>query len=170
MLTQLLQEDMDDTAALEAYGEAALALGQVKAEHCIPNVASTTARCGHFTGTLGRLPTLRTRPQPRPPLDDAFEMSFCLSAPDRNVRNVCNRQVDDALKIFLRLIVAQSENKDIRRFLARTLKSPGGLKQLREHLPDQESSASALAFLATVVKDHSGADEAIDIYEQVMRL
>ena len=106
LLTQLLQEDMDDPAALEAYGEAALELGQV----------------------------------------------------------------DDALKIFLRLIVAQSENKDIRRFLARTLKSPGGLDQLREHLPDQESSSSALAFLATVVKDHSGADEAIDIYEQVTRL
>lgn len=111
------------------------------------------------------------------------------------------RQVDDALKIFLRLIVVQSENKTIRKLLARSLNSPLGLELLRGHLPDQElssnlhaglqlptrarcsyftsgvhaeplytfqeSSAVALAFLATIVKEHSGIDNAIDLYEQV---
>ena len=90
----LLQQDMDDPACLEAYGEACLDLGQV----------------------------------------------------------------DDALKIYLRLVTQKSEDKGIRRLLARALMADGGLAELRTHLPHVRGSAAALAFLATIVKDHSGQD------------
>ena len=92
----LLQQDMDDPACLEAYGEACLDLGQV----------------------------------------------------------------DDALKIYLRLVTQKSEDKGIRRLLARALMAEGGLDELRTHLPHVRGSAAALAFLATIVKDHSGSSPA----------
>ena len=101
LLTKLLKEDQEDQEALQAYGEAALALGQV----------------------------------------------------------------EDALKIYLRLIVAKSEDRRVRELLSTTLKSPGALNFLNEHLPASKASASALAFLASTVKDHSGVKEAIALYE-----
>ena len=42
LLTQLLQEDMDDQAALQAYGEAALELGQVRDALTQPQSAITS--------------------------------------------------------------------------------------------------------------------------------
>ena len=101
LLTKLLQEDQEDQEALQAYGEAALALGQV----------------------------------------------------------------EDALKIYLRLIVAKSEDRRIRELLSATLKAPGGLGFLNEHLPASKSSASALAFLASTIKDFSGIREALTLYD-----
>ena len=101
-LTRILQADMEDQEAHQAYGEAALGLGQT----------------------------------------------------------------EDALKIYLRLVVAKSEDKTIRRLLARTLRQPDGVRLLGTHLPASKSSASALAFLASVVKDHSGVTEAINLYTQ----
>merc|ERR1719409_780083 len=74
-------------------------------------------------------------------------------------------QVEDALKIYLRLIVAKSEDRRIRELLSSTLKAPGGLEFLNEHLPASKSSASALAFLASTIKDHSGIKEAITLYD-----
>ena len=102
LLTQILQRDQEDPEALQAYGEAALALGQV----------------------------------------------------------------EDALKIYLRLVVAKSDDATIKRLLARTLKAKDGLKHLADHLAPSKATSSALAFLATVVKDHSGVGEAIALYEQ----
>ena len=75
-------------------------------------------------------------------------------------------QTEDALKIYLRLVVAKSEDEPIRRLLAKTLCQPDGIEFLGQHLPASKSSASALAFLASVVKDHSGVSEAIELYDQ----
>jgi len=102
ILQKILQVDMEDQEALCAYGQAALALGQV----------------------------------------------------------------EDALKIYLRLVVAKSEDKKIRRLLANTIKAQDGVLLLGKHLEPSKSSASALAFLASVVKDHSGVDESIALYKQ----
>ena len=63
-------------------------------------------------------------------------------------------------------MVAKSEDKAIKRLLARTLKAADGVKFLNEHLPPSKATASALAFLAGVVKDHSGVKEAITLYRQ----
>lgn len=106
LLTTLLHQDMEDDAALYAYGEACLELGQP----------------------------------------------------------------DDALKIYLRMIVQKSTDKDVRRLLARALMAPDGLRHLEEQLPDSAGAGAALAFLATVVKDHSGVAQAIALYERAVRL
>mmetsp|Transcript_18834 Transcript_18834/g.31491 ORF Transcript_18834/g.31491 Transcript_18834/m.31491 type:complete len:731 (+) Transcript_18834:36-2228(+) len=75
-------------------------------------------------------------------------------------------QIDNALKIYLRLITTKSEDRTIRRLLARSLKASGALALLAEQLPAQPSSAAALAFLATIVKDHSGVEQGIELYKQ----
>lgn len=100
LLTSLLQQDMDDEEALQAYGECALELGQC----------------------------------------------------------------EDALKIYLRLIVKQSNDRKIKRMLARTVKMPAGVETLSKLLPASDQTASALAFVATVVKEHSGIEPAIALY------
>ena len=41
---------------------------------------------------------------------------------------------------------------------------------LEEQLPDSTGSAAALAFLATVVKDHSGVAQSIALYERAVRI
>ena len=102
LIQSILQRDMEDQEALQAYGEAALALGQT----------------------------------------------------------------EDALKIYLRLVVAKSEDKTIKRMLARTLMQPDGVRLLGTHLAPSKSSASALAFLAGVTKDHSGVVPSIELYGQ----
>ena len=105
LLTKLLQQDQEDQEALKAYGQAALALGQV----------------------------------------------------------------EDALKIYLRLVVAKPDDKDIRRLLSKTLKSAEALDFLRSHLEPSPATASALAFLASTVKDFSGVKEAIALYVQCVQ-
>ena len=78
-------------------------------------------------------------------------------------------QTEDALKIYLRLVVAKSEDKTVRRLLARTLRTADGLTLLYQHLVPSKATASALCFIAGVVKDHSGISEAIDLYDKCMR-
>ena len=102
LLQTILQQDQEDQEALQAYGEAALALGQA----------------------------------------------------------------EDALKIYLRLVVAKSDDHRIKQLLAQTLKAQDGLKFLNDHLPASKSSASALAFLASTIKDFSGVKEAIQLYTE----
>ena len=75
-------------------------------------------------------------------------------------------QVEDALKIYLRLIVASSEDRKIRRLLSQTLKSADGLTFLSQHLAPTAATASALAFLASTIKDFSAIKEAIHLYTQ----
>ena len=77
-------------------------------------------------------------------------------------------QTEDALKIYLRLIVAKSDDKEIRALLAKTLKMADGVQLLGEHLAASEKTASALAFLASTVKDYSGVAPAIQLYEQCL--
>ena len=74
-------------------------------------------------------------------------------------------QTEDALKVFLRLITQKSEDKAVRALLARSLKAADGVPTLLAQLPPDKSSASAYAFLATVVKEHSGVDAAVALYD-----
>jgi len=78
-------------------------------------------------------------------------------------------QTEDALKIYLRLVVAKSDDPEIRKLLSTTLKKPDGLKYLYEHLAASDKTASALAFLATTIKDYSGIQEAISIYNDCVK-
>jgi hypothetical protein len=64
--------------------------------------------------------------------------------------------VEDALKIYLRLIVQKSDDEQIRKLLSETLKSADALRFLNEHLAPSASTASALAFLASTVKVSTG--------------
>mmetsp|Transcript_11549 Transcript_11549/g.24756 ORF Transcript_11549/g.24756 Transcript_11549/m.24756 type:complete len:749 (-) Transcript_11549:834-3080(-) len=79
-------------------------------------------------------------------------------------------QTSDAMQIYLRLMVKQSSNKEICALLAKTFKLPGAIESLRSQLPFKAESASALAFIATTIKDHSAIDEAIELYKAVVAL
>jgi len=54
--------------------------------------------------------------------------------------------------------------------LSASVGSTGGVATLRSQLPFDAKSASALAFIATVVKDYSKLDASIALYEKATRL
>ena len=67
----------------------------------------------------------------------------------------------DALKIYLRLLVANPEDKALRGLLARSVQAAGVAAVTEEIKPDNPASAPALAFLGLVVKDSSAIEEAV---------
>ena len=79
-------------------------------------------------------------------------------------------QTEDAMKIFLKLLTTRNDDKKIRKLLARCLSADEGLSQLRAQLPFDTSSAAALAFLATIAKDHSAIELSIKLFEEAVRI
>ena len=69
--------------------------------------------------------------------------------------------VDEAMRVYLRLLVTHSDDKVVREAFSSLLANHAdALDALREHLrEDDASSGPAYAFLASIVKDHGGASE-----------
>ena len=61
----------------------------------------------------------------------------------------------EAIKVLLRALILNSEDKTVRRKLAIAVRAPEGLKFLLEDLQDA-NSASARGFLALIFKDFGG--------------
>ena len=76
----------------------------------------------------------------------------------------------DAISVLVRLIVREPNNKVVKSTLAESLQSPLGLECLYEELSTAATVASALAFLATSIKDHGAVDEAIRLYQRTLKL
>eukprot|EP00741_Cyanophora_paradoxa_P008807 tig00001376_g8524.t1 len=76
----------------------------------------------------------------------------------------------EALRVFLRLLVAHSQDRAVRERLAGCVKAPSGLALLLSELQSVPSAAPALAFLATVVKEHGAVEEAVSLYERAVEL
>jgi len=77
---------------------------------------------------------------------------------------------EDALKIYLRLLVADPENKTLRGLLTRAVQGAGVAAVTEEIAADNPASAPALAFLALVVKDSSAIEEAVTLYRLSLKL
>mmetsp|Transcript_86982 Transcript_86982/g.130416 ORF Transcript_86982/g.130416 Transcript_86982/m.130416 type:complete len:837 (-) Transcript_86982:22-2532(-) len=75
----------------------------------------------------------------------------------------------EAIKVFLRALVLNSEDKTIRRKLAVCVSSPGGLNFLLEDLQDANSS-SALAFLALIFKDFGALSQSEQLFKSAAEL
>lgn len=73
-------------------------------------------------------------------------------------------QLEDALKVNLRLIVKRPEHTPTRKALAATVAADDGCAHLFEQLAPSASAASAHAFLATVVKEHSQLEASERLY------
>jgi len=77
-------------------------------------------------------------------------------------------QPGDALRIFLRLLVASPDDKVLRGHIA-TAVQKGGVDIVTDELkPEAQSSAPALAFLGLVVKDSSAIEEAVQLYRMAL--
>eukprot|EP00899_Mesostigma_viride_P020166 jgi/Mesvir1/28150/Mv04715-RA.1 len=74
----------------------------------------------------------------------------------------------EALGVFLHLLVARPSDKTIRSKLTECLRVPGGVSMLYEEISG--GNAPALAFIANVVKDHGGVDEAAVLFKQAVAL
>lgn len=59
---------------------------------------------------------------------------------------------EGAVQALLRLIVASSKHKSVRKMLAEALGPDTGIALLRESLPFTVESAPALAFIAVILK------------------
>ena len=69
--------------------------------------------------------------------------------------------VDEAMRVYLRLLVTHSDDKVVREAFSSLLANHAdALDILREHLrEDDASSGPAYAFLASIVKDYGGASQ-----------
>jgi hypothetical protein len=77
---------------------------------------------------------------------------------------------DEALRVYLRLLVSQSENKVVREAFSNVLQTEGALQVLRDDLQEGESAAQAYDFLASIVKDYGAIDEATELYSISTRI
>ncbi len=77
---------------------------------------------------------------------------------------------DEALRVYLRLLVSQSENKVVREAFSNVLQTEGALQVLRDDLQEGESAAQAYDFLASIVKDYGAIDEATVLYSIATRI
>uniref|UniRef100_A0A7S3VKU9 Uncharacterized protein n=1 Tax=Dunaliella tertiolecta TaxID=3047 RepID=A0A7S3VKU9_DUNTE len=91
---------------------------------------------------------------------------------------------EDALRVALRLVIVQKEHPGVRALLARRLQAPGGLQALYAELslegsahgnkasgskgPSKTGTASALAFLASVVKDHGAVAPVVALLQKAL--
>jgi tetratricopeptide (TPR) repeat protein len=72
---------------------------------------------------------------------------------------------DEAMRVYLRLLVSHSDDKDVRTGFGALLQREGALELLKQNLQvDAPSSAPAFAFLASVVKDQGGVAECLELY------
>ena len=72
-------------------------------------------------------------------------------------------KLDDELSLLLRAVVADQNDKDARHALARALGEPRGVGRLRRQLGAKGESAAAVAFLATIAKDHGYVEVAVEL-------
>ena len=77
---------------------------------------------------------------------------------------------DEALRVYLRLLVSQSENKVVREAFSTVLQTEGAMEVLRDDLQEGDSAAQAYAFLASIVKDYGAIDEATELYSIATRI
>lgn len=73
-------------------------------------------------------------------------------------------QLEDSLKVYLRLVAKRSSDKDVRAGLGRALAADTTGSELLAQLPPTAASAPAYAFLATVAKDNSHLAAAERLY------
>jgi hypothetical protein len=66
------------------------------------------------------------------------------------------KQYDEASKVFLRLLIRDPENALLREKLTESIRHPEGFNFVKEQLITIPNPASAMAFIATVVKDWGG--------------
>eukprot|EP00029_Vermamoeba_vermiformis_P011686 TRINITY_DN649_c0_g1_i3.p1 TRINITY_DN649_c0_g1~~TRINITY_DN649_c0_g1_i3.p1 ORF type:complete len:900 (+),score=214.98 TRINITY_DN649_c0_g1_i3:369-2702(+) len=76
----------------------------------------------------------------------------------------------DALRIVLNLLIKKSDHEGVREQLADLIKGPGGIDMLKDELKQVPSSAPALAFLATIIKDYGAIDESAQLYKDASTL
>ena len=72
-------------------------------------------------------------------------------------------KLDDELSLLLRAVVADQNDRDARHALARALGEPRGVERLRRQLGAKGESAAAVAFLATIAKDHGYVEVAVEL-------
>jgi tetratricopeptide (TPR) repeat protein len=76
------------------------------------------------------------------------------------------RKKEEELSLILRAVVMDQENKDARRGAALAIADAGGFERLRKQLGDpNDSPAAAVAFLATVCKDHGRVEVAAELLQ-----
>lgn len=75
---------------------------------------------------------------------------------------------NEELSLLMRAIVLDSKDKDVRRALAKALSSERSLERLEELLGSAATS-SAVAFLATIAKDHGVCDTAVDLMRMAVK-
>lgn len=63
-----------------------------------------------------------------------------------------NKRVKDAVSVFLRLLVREPDNAQVKRLLAKSVAAQDGLSFLLEEIAAAATAASALAFLANSIK------------------
>jgi hypothetical protein len=72
--------------------------------------------------------------------------------------------------VYLRLLVAHSEDKVVREAFSSVLQTEGAMKVLQKDLQEGETAAPAYAFLASIVKDYGGVDAATELYSIATRI
>ena len=73
---------------------------------------------------------------------------------------------DEELSLILRAVVMEQENRDARRGAALAISDEGGFQRLKKQLADpRDSPAAAVAFLATVCKDHGRVEVAASLLQ-----
>jgi len=77
-------------------------------------------------------------------------------------------ELSDSMPVFLKLLVHQSENKKVRNVLADLVRTPEGRAELRRELAAIPKPASAMAFLAMVVKEFGAIEAAIELYAEAL--
>jgi tetratricopeptide (TPR) repeat protein len=74
--------------------------------------------------------------------------------------------VEDSIRVALRLLVRRKDSTDIKHLLANGISSPDGFEILIKELGSGAESASALAFLATTMKDASSLDASLGLFKR----
>jgi tetratricopeptide (TPR) repeat protein len=73
---------------------------------------------------------------------------------------------DEELSLLLRAVVVEQDNRDARRGAARAIGEAGGFARLKKQIANPgESPAAAVAFLATVCKDHGRVEVAAELLQ-----
>eukprot|EP00002_Diphylleia_rotans_P031256 TRINITY_DN6488_c0_g1_i1.p1 TRINITY_DN6488_c0_g1~~TRINITY_DN6488_c0_g1_i1.p1 ORF type:complete len:531 (+),score=117.81 TRINITY_DN6488_c0_g1_i1:681-2273(+) len=79
-------------------------------------------------------------------------------------------QIQEAVKVLLRLITKIPDNKRVQDQLARSLDSKAGYEYMLSELRGNADTAAAFAFLATICKDHGVVGRSVQLYEKALSL
>ncbi|GBG61368.1 hypothetical protein CBR_g20400 [Chara braunii] len=72
----------------------------------------------------------------------------------------------DALRVFLRLLVINQSDKRVKEKAAEVLQKPGTIEYLYQELANVKESPAVLAFLASTIKEFGAVKEAIILYRK----